>query len=220
MVVLCVRPVPLEHCTSRMTNRTCLSRYISSLFSNLCRGVTARCQANGSSFTGARLICESAKNGDFPPYLAKIRSQDNPAPARACIFQSAIAMAMLAAGNFDSLLAYFSVAAWLFYFLAVSCLLVLRWSRPAAHRPFQVWLVVPVAFCCIAVALVIAIVSQQPVESALAVLGILSALPVYACRQCLRTRGYLVSAPLQGYTRVSLTDVIPAHGNDTDETSL
>ena len=49
----------------------------------------------------------------------------------------ALAAIMLVPGNFDTLVNYFSVASWIFYFMAASCVLVLRWKEPKLARPFR-----------------------------------------------------------------------------------
>lgn len=48
-----------------------------------------------------------------------------------------IAVVMIVSGSFSSLVDYFSAAAWVFYFLAVLSLLMLRRRRPDAPRPFR-----------------------------------------------------------------------------------
>lgn len=126
----------------------------------LCIAISTFGAANGSSFSGGRLVAVSAKNGDFPKLFTIVSSKENPAPARAILMQSALAAALLASGSFEALLAGFSVAAWLFYLMAVSCLLTLRWKEPTRKRPFRVWLAVPIVFSLIAVGLVCANVAS------------------------------------------------------------
>jgi L-type amino acid transporter 9 len=125
----------------------------------VCIAVSTFGAANGSSFSGGRLVAVSARNGDFPAKLAIVTSKDNPAPARAIMMQSVLAGALLASGSFEALLAGFSVAAWIFYLVVVTCLLTLRWREPARHRPFRVWIVAPLLFTSIAVVLVFATIA-------------------------------------------------------------
>ncbi len=116
---------------------------------------------------------------------------------------------MLVVGDFESLLGGFSVVAWCFYALAVSCLLRLRVTRPLAPRPFQVRqvltqvtkvthvvsdkltliktlisqvpLVVPVVFLAVCACLVCALVLLEPAQ-ALVALGLVAVgLPLRYC---------------------------------------
>ncbi len=52
--------------------------------------------------------------------------------------QSTMAILMLLPGDFDSLVNYFSFAAWVFYGGTVLALIVLRFTRPEWDRPFKV----------------------------------------------------------------------------------
>ena len=62
-------------------------------------------------------------------------------------------------------------------------------------RPFKVWLIIPVVFCIIAFLLVIATLREQPVESAIAIAGILTAIPVYYAARFVRKRRLFGCAP-------------------------
>ena len=60
------------------------------------------------------------------------------------------------AGDFNGLLEYFSFAAWVFYFITVLGLIVLRFKMPDEHREFKVPIVIPVVFCLCALYLIVA----------------------------------------------------------------
>ena len=60
------------------------------------------------------------------------------------------------AGDFNDLLEYFSFAAWVFYFITVLGLIVLRFKMPDEHREFKVPIFIPVIFCVCALYLIIA----------------------------------------------------------------
>jgi amino acid transporter len=236
--------------------------------------------ANGSAFSGGRLVHAAAVNGDFCSCMAELLSfGGDPSPVRALLFQSSIAVLLVLAGDFEALVAGFNVAAWTFYlqagatvlvgrqqqrsfvnFLdayvledahaycsrqqraaplcthrsvrmcrwwlswwlaarisiptadthllcrlatctlptrltqAVSCLLVLRWREPDLPRPVKVWTAAPIVFMLIAFMLIIATIKEQPAESAVAIAGVLTAVPVYYGSNWLRARGYLGEA--------------------------
>lgn len=101
---------------------------------------------------------------------------------RGLVSQALVASLMLLPSNFDTLLNYFSVAAWVFYFITVAVVLILRWQEPARRRPFRVWTAVPVAFCAISFMLVVSLVVLAPWESVVALGFILSAVPVFYLR--------------------------------------
>lgn len=161
----------------------------------LCIAASTFGAANGSAFTGGRLFYVSAKNGDFPQFFAKLYGNKTPAPMRGLVAQAVLATMFVLPGNFESLLACFSVAAWIFYLMAVTCLFWFRWKEPDRHRPFRVWLVVPIVFCATSLVLVIAIIAQQPYESLVALVLIATAFPVYYGRIALRRRGYIGRRP-------------------------
>lgn len=53
-------------------------------------------------------------------------------------FQSLIAMAMVLYGTIDSLIDFFSFTAWIFYGGAMLALIVMRYTKPHAPRPYKV----------------------------------------------------------------------------------
>eukprot|EP00040_Diaphanoeca_grandis_P025935 m.144440 g.144440 ORF g.144440 m.144440 type:complete len:523 (+) comp30373_c1_seq1:354-1922(+) len=161
----------------------------------LCIAVSTFGAANGSAFTGGRLLQVSARNGDFPKFLSTLHGKHHPRPVYALVAQGALGITFVVLGDFKSLLAGFSVVAWIFYLMAVLCVFIFRWREPNRPRPFRVWLMVPVVFCSISVILVIATFIQQPRESILALILICTAFPVYLLRKWLRYRGYISTPP-------------------------
>lgn len=152
--------------------------------------------ANGSAFSGGRLVCSAAVNGDFPQWMAKLHGDKAPAPARALCVQAGLAIAIMLPFDLDGLIAIFSAAAWIFYLQAVSCVLMLRRQEPYLPRPFRVWMAVPVIFCLIAAGLVAAIVYGKPIEAVTSAIFILSGVPVFYAVRWARRRGWL--APVAG----------------------
>lgn len=153
--------------------------------------------ANGSAYTGGRLVAVAASNGDFPEVLAKTRGSNPPTPAAGLVFQCSLAIFMVMLGDFESLLAYFSVAAWIFYLLAVSTLFVFRRREPRRLRPFRVWTWCPILFCGIACVLVIATTIESPTEACIGVICMVSAYPVYWLKERYgKSCGYATQATL------------------------
>jgi amino acid transporter len=74
-------------------------------------------------------------------------------------------MIMIIPGSFKTLVNFYSVCAWLFYFLAVLALIVLRFKEPELKRPYKVWLSTPVLFCIVALFLFVMPFIEAPMES-------------------------------------------------------
>jgi hypothetical protein len=53
-------------------------------------------------------------------------------------FQSLIAVAMVISGSIDSLIDFFSFTAWIFYGGSMLALIVMRFTKPNAPRPYKV----------------------------------------------------------------------------------
>lgn len=57
---------------------------------------------------------------------------------RYLLLQSLIAVAMVLYGTIDSLIDFFSFTAWIFYGGAMFALIVMRYTKPHAPRPYKV----------------------------------------------------------------------------------
>uniref|UniRef100_A0A6P8J3L0 b(0,+)-type amino acid transporter 1 n=1 Tax=Actinia tenebrosa TaxID=6105 RepID=A0A6P8J3L0_ACTTE len=135
---------------------------------------------NGLAFSGARLVYVAARSGHMPKALAMIhRKRQTPMPS--IIFMNVIALIMLIpdSAQFSTLVNYFSFAAWLSYFAVFIALLYLRWKRPDLHRPYKVWIVVPIFTALVALYLLITPFAMEPIESSLALIFIALGIPVY-----------------------------------------
>ncbi|KAI8991458.1 amino acid/polyamine transporter I [Mycotypha africana] len=137
--------------------------------------------ANASVFTGARIIYVSAKQGHIPSLFGKLH-QIRQTPIPALILQAILTTIMIMIGSFRVLINFYSYGAWIFHFLAVLCLLVLRYTEPDLQRPYHVWISTPILFCSIALFLCTAPLIEAPVESVIALGIILLAIPVWVVR--------------------------------------
>ncbi|XP_022082435.1 b(0,+)-type amino acid transporter 1-like isoform X2 [Acanthaster planci] len=135
--------------------------------------------ANGTCFTAGRLTFVAAREGHMVEILSMVHvKRYTPFPALA--FQSFIALLMLLPGDFETLVNYFSFAAWLFYGGTVAALLVLRYRHPEWHRPIKVPIVIPIIVLIASVYLVIAPIIDEPaLEYLFAFLFILAGLIFY-----------------------------------------
>ena len=134
--------------------------------------------ANGSIFTNGRVVCSAAKEGHMPRFLATI-SERFRTPLRAIMFPSFFSICMLILGDLDSLLSCFSFVAWIFLGGTFLSLLVLRWKRPHDHRPYKVWIGIPVVMVMMSCYLITAPLFAKPLSSAVALAFVLSGVPVY-----------------------------------------
>ncbi|XP_040832608.1 b(0,+)-type amino acid transporter 1 [Ochotona curzoniae] len=135
--------------------------------------------ANGTCFTAGRLIYVAAREGHMLKVLSYI-SVRRLTPAPAIIFYGIIATIYIIPGDINSLVNYFSFAAWLFYGMTVLGLIVMRFTKKELERPIKVPIVIPILVTLIAVFLVLAPIITEPAwEYLYCVLFILSGLIFY-----------------------------------------
>ncbi|KAI7870117.1 amino acid/polyamine transporter I [Spinellus fusiger] len=138
-----------------------------------CFGVT-----NAGVFTGARIIYVSAKQGHIPAIFGSLNTRTQ-TPLPAIVLQAVMTSIMISLGSFRGLVNFYSLCAWIFYFLAVLSLLVFRWKEPELKRPYQVWLTTPVLFCIVALFLCTMPFIEAPFESLCAIGFVLLAIPIW-----------------------------------------
>ncbi|XP_037676276.1 B(0,+)-type amino acid transporter 1 isoform X2 [Choloepus didactylus] len=135
--------------------------------------------ANGACFTAGRLIYVAGREGHMLKVLSYI-SVKRLTPAPAIIFLGIIATIYIIPGDINSLVNYFSFAAWLFYGLTILGLIVMRFTRKELERPIKVPIFIPILVILISVFLVVAPIITEPAwEYLYCVLFILSGLIFY-----------------------------------------
>ncbi|XP_065781818.1 B(0,+)-type amino acid transporter 1 [Muntiacus reevesi] len=135
--------------------------------------------ANGSCFTAGRLVFVAGREGHMLKVLSYI-SVKHLTPAPAIIFHSMIAIIYIIPGDINSLVNYFSFAAWLFYGLTITGLIVMRFTRKELKRPIKVPIFIPILVTLLSVFLVLApIISKPAWEYLYCVLFMLSGLVFY-----------------------------------------
>ncbi|KAK2492494.1 hypothetical protein MC885_007927 [Smutsia gigantea] len=92
--------------------------------------------ANGTCFTAGRLVYVAGREGHMLKVLSYI-SVKHLTPAPALIFYGIIATIYIIPGDINSLVNYFSFAAWMFYGLTILGLIVMRFTRKEAERPIK-----------------------------------------------------------------------------------
>ncbi|KAG0051882.1 hypothetical protein BGZ90_006649, partial [Linnemannia elongata] len=138
--------------------------------------------ANGSIFTGARVIYASAREGYLPKMFGKV-SEKRRTPVAALGLQAVMTTIMILGGTFSTLVNFYSVAAWLFYLSSILGLLYLRYHEPNLKRPFKVWMVVPILFTFFGLFLFLMPFVRAPLESCLSMVIVLSGLPLWVVKE-------------------------------------
>ncbi|EGS17435.1 putative amino acid transporter protein [Thermochaetoides thermophila DSM 1495] len=85
-------------------------------------------------------------------------------------------------GEFSTLLTFYGVAGYTFYFLTVLGLIVLRVREPQLERPYKTWITTPIIFCCVSLFLLSRAVFAQPLQTLIVVAFVVAGVPVYFIR--------------------------------------
>jgi APA family basic amino acid/polyamine antiporter len=135
---------------------------------------------NGATLTGARVPYAMARDGLFPSAAATLTTRTR-VPAVAVLMQAVWACVLAASGTYDQLTDYVIFAAWIFYGLVTSAVIVLRVRAPELPRPYRTlgYPVVPLVFVAVALWLVVNTLLNRPVESVTGLVLIGLGLPVY-----------------------------------------
>ncbi|MCJ1435128.1 hypothetical protein MMC27_004498 [Xylographa pallens] len=108
-------------------------------------------------------------------------------PINAMVFNASLTALYVLVGEFATLVTFYGVAGYTFYFLTVLGLIVLRVREPYLERPYKTWITTPVIFCCVSLFLLTRAVVAEPVQT-VGVLGFVAlGVPVYWFR--VRGRG-------------------------------
>ncbi|MCJ1472790.1 hypothetical protein MMC13_001439 [Lambiella insularis] len=100
-------------------------------------------------------------------------------PINAMVFNAGLSMVYVLVGEFGTLVTFYGVAGYTFYFLTVLGLIVLRVREPYLERPYKTWITTPVIFCCVSLFLLTRAVVAEPVQTVV-VLGFVGVgVPVY-----------------------------------------
>ncbi|KAL8807444.1 MAG: hypothetical protein Q9200_004662, partial [Gallowayella weberi] len=132
---------------------------------------------NATAFTSGRLVYAAAKEGYLPAVFGTVgmpgsdprplRAHSNNAhsfrermlrkimvedsfftPITALVFNALLTALYILVGSFPTLITFYGVAGYSFYFLTVLGLIVLRIKEPRLERPYRTWISTPIIFCC------------------------------------------------------------------------
>ena len=100
-------------------------------------------------------------------------------PIAAMVFNGLLTMAYVLVGEFATLVTFYGVAGYTFYFLTVLGLIVLRVREPYLERPYRTWITTPVIFCCVSLFLLTRAVVAEPIQTLIVVAFVGMGVPVY-----------------------------------------
>ena len=103
-------------------------------------------------------------------------------PINAMLFNCGLTVLYVLVGEFGTLLTFYGVAGYTFYFLTVLGLIILRVREPYLERPYKTWITTPVIFCCVSLFLLTRAVIAEPVQTLVVVGFVILGVPVYFWR--------------------------------------
>lgn len=158
---------------------------------------------NAATFTSGRLVYVAGREGYLPALFGNIgigQTQNHPnlnryqkknflskifgsglfaTPVNAMVLNALLTALYIVLGEFRTLITFYGVAGYTFYFTTVLGLIVLRIREPNLERPYKTWITTPICFCCVSLFLVSRAVVARPGESMIVVGFVLSGVPVY-----------------------------------------
>lgn len=167
---------------------------------------------NATTFTSGRLVYAAGKEGFLPAMFGKIGVGNGAEPSvsslrtrswaskqlakmfgdaetglfftpvNAMVLNGLLAAGYVIVGEFSTLLTFYGVAGYTFYFLTVLGLIVLRVREPHLERPYKTWITTPIIFCCVSLFLLSRAVVAEPIQTVIVVGFVVAGIPIYFWR--------------------------------------
>ncbi|MCJ1458055.1 hypothetical protein MMC28_008425 [Mycoblastus sanguinarius] len=166
---------------------------------------------NATTFTSGRLVYAAGKEGFLPGILGRIgmpgTAEHNTrlqrkswvsramnrligddegglgfTPINAMVFNALLCAVYIVVGEFGTLVTFYGVAGYTFYFFTVLGLIVLRVREPYLERPYRTWISTPIIFCCVSLFLLSRAVFAKPGQTVIVVAFVAAGVPVYFWR--------------------------------------
>jgi amino acid transporter len=167
---------------------------------------------NATTFTSGRLVYVAGKEGYLPAIFGTIGFGSGPeiststlrtrswfakrlarmfgdedtglffTPVNAMVLNALLATVYILVGEFSTLLTFYGVAGYTFYFMTVLGLIVLRVREPHLERPYRTWISTPIIFCCVSLFLLSRAVFAEPLQTLIVVAFIGAGIPLYYLR--------------------------------------
>ncbi|EFX04038.1 amino acid permease [Grosmannia clavigera kw1407] len=103
-------------------------------------------------------------------------------PIYALVLNCVLTSIYVMVGEFGTLLTFYGVAGYTFYFLTVLSLIILRVKEPDLERPYKAWISTPIIFCCVSLFLLSRAVFAQPLQTVIVIAFTVAGIPVYFWR--------------------------------------
>ncbi|KAL7957383.1 amino acid transporter [Trichoderma compactum] len=103
-------------------------------------------------------------------------------PIYALLLNAVLTSGYCIVGEFSTLVTFYGVAGYTFYFVTVLGLIVLRVKEPHLERPYKTWISTPIIFCCVSLFLLSRAVFAQPLQTMIVVAFVAAGIPVYFWR--------------------------------------
>jgi amino acid transporter len=167
---------------------------------------------NATTFTSGRLVYAAGKEGYLPAIFGKIGVGNGEelshsqlrtrnwaskkiarmfgdedtglffTPVNAMVLNALLTACYVFVGEFGTLVTFYGVAGYTFYFLTVLGLIVLRVKEPNLERPYKTWITTPIIFCCVSLFLLSRAVFAEPLQTVIVIAFIGAGAPVYFWR--------------------------------------
>ncbi|KAL4914265.1 amidase signature domain-containing protein [Aspergillus aurantiobrunneus] len=174
--------------------------------------VSASCfgALNATIFTSSRLVYAAGKEGYLPSLFGNLWTQSSSngvnrfqrqswpnklvsrlfgngtwigyTPINAMALNGILTLLYIIVGEFKTLVTFYGVAGYTFYFLTVLGLIVLRIREPHLERPYKTWISTSIIFCCVSLFLLSRAVISEPLQTLIVVAFIIAGVPVYFWR--------------------------------------
>lgn len=135
---------------------------------------------NGSILSAPRVYFAQARDGLFFQKVGEVHARFQ-TPAFSVVVQGIWAAILTLSGSYERLFSYVIFAAWIFYGMTVTGVLILRKTDPDLPRPYKMWgyPVTPLLFAAISFWFVVNTLITTPGPSLLGLLIIATGVPVY-----------------------------------------
>lgn len=100
-------------------------------------------------------------------------------PINAMVLNALLTTVYILIGSFATLLTFYGVAGYTFYFLTVLGLIVLRVKEPTLERPYKCWISTPIIFCCVSLFLLSRAMVRRPFQTIIVVVFVAAGIPVW-----------------------------------------
>ena len=134
----------------------------------------------GDCYNLSRFLMSASREGQFPAVFGVIhKNKRTPIPALLYIGFVSSLMIVCYGENLEIIMRYVNLGLWIEYGLAISTLIVFRYTRPHIERTYKVWITTPLFMICVAVTLIVASFITDPQNTSILLAVTVTGIPVY-----------------------------------------